>query len=220
MNEPLNITWDGNTDGLPFTYNFYKVSDLVLTLDQLRLCTITLPFGEQGDLGTLPDSAVFDTEDLTYVMDMVVSVKVDGAVYKDKYVFPEKGLYLHSSPGGLYVASLTSSEPIEHTKTVLTSIDKKYVPFKALLVNFRITGGASATGTANMTYREACEMFDNNECFMAFSLDNHSCIRPIGVGGESRDTYIALICMAENNNGDLTLYWYPDETISMEEPAN
>lgn len=220
VNEPLNITWDGNTDGLPFVNNFYKVSDLVLTLDQLRLCTITMSFGDQIDLGKAPDSAFFETENLTSFTGFVVSVKADGAVGQGGHVFPEKGLYLLYGSMDMYVASMTSSEPIEHTKAVLTHIDKKYMPFKALLVNVDVTGGASATGTANMTYREVCEMLDNGECFMAFSLDDYSRIQPIKVEGGSRDTHIELICMSENNNGDLRLYWYPDETISMEEPAN
>lgn len=47
VNEPLNITWDGNTEGLVSIADtpFYKVSDLVLTDEQIKTATITLSDG-------------------------------------------------------------------------------------------------------------------------------------------------------------------------------
>ena len=46
VNEPLNITWDGNTEGLVSVGGMlFKVSDLVLTDEQIKSATIGVSSG-------------------------------------------------------------------------------------------------------------------------------------------------------------------------------
>ena len=127
--EPLNITFDGNTDGLVSSgYNmFYKVSDWIPTDEQLKLCTITpcdntarVDLGKNWDEG-LEKNSIVVTEDYTMAY-TIFCVRTDGAVFSSAYgetvidiAFPEKGLYFACNPN-FYVASLTSVEPIEHFK--------------------------------------------------------------------------------------------------------
>lgn len=137
VNEPLNITWDGNTTGLVSVQNMYfKVSDSIFTDEQIKLMTITtnnesiqlIPIGDIWDesLG----EEVIPSSDATGAAYICVARK-DGAVlssYGTEVVFPEKGLYFAKVPNYVTVTSLTTTEPIEHTKTTVKKLDKKYLP--------------------------------------------------------------------------------------------
>ena len=65
------------------------------------------------------------------ICDQIAVARVDGAVgelYGCKSIFPEKGLYFGGGFGWSHVVSLTSTEPVEQTKTVVKKLDPKYLP--------------------------------------------------------------------------------------------
>lgn len=126
VNEPLNITWDGNTDGLVSVGGvFCKVSDIVLTDDQLKLCTVMLSNGTTAPIVDIWDDAMA-TEDCM-ITQLVACSRTAGATFEDM-TFPEKGIYFGYSGSDIYVSSLVTADSIEYTKTVVHKIDKKYLP--------------------------------------------------------------------------------------------
>lgn len=134
VNEPLNITWDGNTEGLVSINNqFYKVSDLALTDEEIKLSTIEfnnilMPIGDSWEEG-LANGQVIPSEEATFAFLIIVARK-DKAIISNGTIeieIPEKGIYFGVNPGG-YVSALTTTEPIEQTKTVVHKLDKKFLP--------------------------------------------------------------------------------------------
>lgn len=144
VNEPLNITWDGNTEGLvevaPVEESmYYKVSDYVFTDEQLKLMSEIFTdtdgkYPERNEYASIWDEGVesglvVPADEVTFCSGIVVA-RVDGATgvsYGVFHRFPEKGLYFYNN-GYEYVASLTTTEPIELTKTVVHKLDKKFLP--------------------------------------------------------------------------------------------
>lgn len=137
VNEPLNITWDGKTTGLVSVQNVYfKVSDSIFTDEQIKLMTITTNDESMtpAKIGDIWDEAlgaqIFPSTDVTAAIAIIVARK-DGAIlsaYGMEAVFPEKGLYFAKFPNSVAVTSLTTTEPIEYTKTTVKKLDKKYLP--------------------------------------------------------------------------------------------
>lgn len=163
VNEPLNITWDGNTEGLVSVSDgpmgWYKVSDLVFTDEEIKLMTITtdeesmapLLIGDAWDemLGT--QIQVFD--DLT-VATFAAFVRTDGAMVsaqESSITFPEKGIYFAKIDEGFAVSSLTTTEPVPQPKTVVHKLDKKYLPDD---VGGNSGGGGGVT-VINLTWSDA-----------------------------------------------------------------
>lgn len=129
VNEPLNITWDGNTEGLLCVDGcLYKVSDIVLTDEQLKTITETRHSGNVITYGNWEDWVASGcvTEDGAYLDSAYIrkaGATIDGAT------FPETGIYLfNGGDGGDYTASITTTEPVEYTKTVVHKLDKKFLP--------------------------------------------------------------------------------------------
>ena len=179
VNEPLNITWDGNTEGLvsgtmgdgqPFP--MFKVSDLVLTDEQLKMATTTNSAGtiivikDQWESG-IEDGGVVVGEDLTLAV-QVLEARVDGATLDYggmTLVFPEKGLYFMVFPDGTYVKSFTTTEPIEHEKTVIKKVDEKYLPDS-------VDGVVIRSSTADSTKK------------FKLTVDDSGTIRAVEIGGK------------------------------------
>lgn len=170
VNEPLNITWDGNTEGLVSVdmvdgYGLIacKVSDAILTKEQIEKGFSfvaknfeDLPYSEQDmTINSIENSLVF-----AFQKDMIgfLFVHNDNAEFED-YVFPEKGLYFtvsYAFEEPAYILSFTTTEPVEHTKTVVHKLDKKYLPDDI--------GGGSGGGaeiieaTVNTTYTRTLDL--------------------------------------------------------------
>lgn len=133
VNEPLNITWDGNTDGLVQIPEmpFFKISDLVLTDEQIKSITLTMSDGSSLSLADGWDEAVdmgMVTEDVVNAPVAVFARKNSSAMEGTSTVIPEAGIYLLKPSDEIYVTSLTTTEPVEHTKTVVKKLDKKFLP--------------------------------------------------------------------------------------------
>lgn len=132
VNEPLNITWDGNTDGLVSVADLiYKISDIVLTNDQLKSTTVALSNGEKivvaDEWNELVEQGMI-SEEISSIFGFVAIVRKSGATLNG-LTFAETGLYLGSFEG-VYTYSFTSTEPVEHTKTVVHKINEKFLPRK------------------------------------------------------------------------------------------
>lgn len=135
VNEPLNITWNGNTEGLVQAEGsvFYKISDLVLTEEQLKACTVAKSNGQSFVLSDIwDDGAIFITEDLIGGEFGVFVARKDGAIFSPSpdasYTFPESGIYFGKFSKESFIFSLTATEPIEYTKTVVKKLDPKFLP--------------------------------------------------------------------------------------------
>lgn len=125
VNEPLNITWDGNTEGLVSSSDgwLWKISDAVLTNEQIKSATITAG-SESVSLSNVWEQLIVG-EDVVCAEGFAFCRK-SGA--SDGYsTYPEAGIYSISKDGA-FVSSITTTEPVEQTKTVVKPIDEKYLP--------------------------------------------------------------------------------------------
>lgn len=146
VNEPLNITWDGNTEGLVSTpidngnhgtWCYYKLSSATPSAETLRMgCAMGCYLG--AGIPSNPNQS-FDNSDMDFdEHDEALYVYGDFnvelvVVYNAGDYFPEKGVYFSKFVSKDeeecdYIKSLTTTEPIEHTKTVLKKLDKKFLP--------------------------------------------------------------------------------------------
>lgn len=141
VNEPLNITWDGNTEGRVVIDEegngevlSCKVSDLILTDEQIKKCWVTILGGSgtntlpvEGDVWENAVAGGWVTEHITAVQTVLVVRKAGAELFGVTY--PEAGIYFTSFPNDKeYTHELYSEEPIEQTKTVVHKLDKKYLP--------------------------------------------------------------------------------------------
>lgn len=129
VNEPLNITWDGNTEGLvSVAGELYKVSDAVLTDEQIKSATFVFNGSEVSIEGFWEELVASGsvTDEIVIIEAVVVLVRKAGATV-GSIVFPETGIYFAIHPAG-YVSSLTTTEPVEYIKTVVHKLDSKYIP--------------------------------------------------------------------------------------------
>lgn len=132
--EPLNITWDGNTEGLTFVpmgaSTAYRMSDAMPTLAQLQTGTVDMGFPDTDDKETdipISDFVVMLNDSTALILSgerIQIIVLYDGTTLN-----APNGLYFSKEDvGGIYVASLTTTEPVEQTKTVVKPIDTKFLP--------------------------------------------------------------------------------------------
>ena len=127
VNEPLSVTWDGNTEGLIRIPEapFFKVSDVVLTDDQIKTSVISMDGMSLslGDIWEYAESDGYISEDLVF-LEIVIFCRKANALFGELPV-PETGIYFMDELAGV---TLTTAEPIEHIKTVTKKIDPKYLP--------------------------------------------------------------------------------------------
>jgi hypothetical protein len=144
VNEPLNITWDGNTEGRVYVDDGYaiycKVSDATPTLEQLQnggvMVACYVPYNGDDPLNSRIELS--ELENLSGNSDAIVLLNKDNVgvtVIRTDGAAPgfEKGLYLTSSKAygddaDYYASALTTTEPIEQTKVVTKKLDAKYLP--------------------------------------------------------------------------------------------
>lgn len=162
VNEPLNITWDGNTKGLVCVENYdcvwCKVSDMTLTDEQIKLITETSSGDDSGIISDIWEEMVQNES----VTDDAVGgywttyVRKSGAVMFGS-VFPEAGVYFYKDDYE-YTTSNTTTEPIEHAKTTVHTLNKKFLP-KAETSDIVFTGVPNDDGwydyTCNVDYKTA-----------------------------------------------------------------
>ena len=129
VNEPVNIQWDGNTNGLvnimADNLCYCKISDLVFTEEEIKLMSVTYPDGVNWPITNVSTEFIKTNENGTSVEGLLIVVRNAGKipVGYDAPEFPETGLYIECNLRGVI-----STEPIEHTKTVVKKIDEKFLP--------------------------------------------------------------------------------------------
>lgn len=154
FNEPLNITWDGNTEGLVHIsvggyFSFYKISDLILNDNVIKSITETTNTGYQITNLEKWDN-YYVTEDIV-ITDFCAYVRRAGAK-ANGITFSKTGIYSVFS-GNEYTSSITTTEPIEYTKTIIHKLDNKFLPGSVKYVNIIDIDSA----TADATYEEIAE---------------------------------------------------------------
>ena len=163
VNEPLNITWDGNTEGLvcveaPDGTMNYKVSNIILTDEQIKMITETDSEGYASNIGEHWGELVeLGQVSEDFVASMAIYVRKDGAEMFG-LAFPEAGIYFCMWSNGDHQTAITTTEPIEYTKTVVHKLDKKFLP-KAETSDIVFTGVLNDEGwydyTCNVDYAKA-----------------------------------------------------------------
>lgn len=130
LSEAVNITWDGNTEGLLSDGGFfYKVSDLILTDAQIKASTINNSEGQTivvGDMWDAVVSAGYITPEAAF-LEAAVIVRTPNADFLGMK-FPECGVYFMQTPvqaGGAYATALTAPEQVT---TTVKPLDEKYLP--------------------------------------------------------------------------------------------
>ena len=136
VNEPLNITWDGNSEGLVSVEGvpLCKVSDVVLNDEQIKTATVTISNGNAVYIGDMWEDLVSSglvTDDGVVFFEAVVAIIRKDNIEINGTTFNRKGIYFLSY-NGAYTASFTTTEPVEHTKTVLKKLDKKFLPYEPI----------------------------------------------------------------------------------------
>lgn len=158
----IEFTWDGDTTGLESVYanpmTFYKVSDIVLTADQLLGNTFTYLEGENADTVAVDETNLEeDSDGRVFVkhmsMNMVISVPV---------TLSSEGTTL--TPGLWFVdiaAYSVRTSAVTYTGETIKTIDPKYLPAESggsaeFIVNFTINL-EDGSATADKTYEEILE---------------------------------------------------------------
>lgn len=127
VSEPLNITWDGNTEGLVSAGSgYYKVSDIVLTDEQIQGCKVTDPEGTQY---TVSEIWQYVTVSETAVISELFAVVREENAQIYNIVFPETGIYLVGTESS-FVSALTSEEPIEFIQEKIVKIPSEFIPWE------------------------------------------------------------------------------------------
>ena len=222
VNKPLNITWYGNGEGLvsfeAWGDYYYKVSDLVLTDEQIKLIEMDDFYGDHTVVSEVWDHLVDSgsvMEDIV-LFNLVLFVRKDNLSFMD-ITIPEKGIYFARWPEN-YITTITTTEPITIPETTIKTIDEKFLPIgKPLFVNIQPTGGYSITGTTNMPYAEFRYLIENNVYFGAYVCYSEYTFAPIVVVAERSDCLV-LRFSDNTDNPILTVYWLPDDTFTLEDP--
>ena len=155
VNEPLNITWDGNTEGLVSADVYYKISDAILTDEQIKTITEINNNGGQYVVSDNWDTLLSYgdvTPDLVATSDCIYVRKAGVEFYGMS--FPEPGIYAVSN-GGYYIASITTTEPVEYPKVVVKKLDKKFLPD---IIFTRSPSPAGYVFTCNTPYNKVIDM--------------------------------------------------------------
>lgn len=125
VNEPLNITWDGNTEScLSVDDIWYQVSDIVLTDEQIKSATVaTDEFS--FDIADRWDEMVSDgnvqADYASTPGTEVIFIRKDGTEM-DASSFPACGIYFRRNVMELITA------PVPQTKTVIHPMDPMFMP--------------------------------------------------------------------------------------------
>ncbi len=227
VNEPLNITWDGDTEGLTvvdyvdedgeYFFGYYKVSDAVLTDEQLMTSKYT--FIESDEIRE---------EKIADLWDELVSVGNVTAEYTNAYgvlvvkvpceKYPECGIYFskdwYDDGSYNYTESFATTESLEHTKTIVHKIKKKFLPDEAIARStfiVEIYYDENGYLTSSKTTQEIEDAYRKGQVVMA---DNNStlltlCSTPQSSSAEFSGVFAGDFGVYANwvriDNGEITL---------------
>lgn len=125
VNPPVNIVWDGNTEGLVASSqnNFYKVSDDIFTVDEFNQMIVTEKDGTEHNVNEYLDSVIVRNGIISYtdagpLVATVANAGPNPAGAPDTY--PEPGVYFPAD--GSYTALKW------FYSTVIKKLDEKFIP--------------------------------------------------------------------------------------------
>ena len=156
VNEPLNITWDGNTEGLESIdagggVNFYMISDVVLTDEDVKSATITV-YGQSVQVSSVWAHLMVIDEAISFIpldLGMFVIKKAPLEVVEG-VIFPKAGIWVDN-----IMPSLSFVGETERTKTVVHKLDKKFLPNEVNIFNVNISyDEANSKWVSDKTYDE------------------------------------------------------------------
>lgn len=136
------LEWDGDTTGLVNVAGyFYKMSDTILTDEEIKSCTLEyLEFGEKVVLNLsevweeITQEAII-TDDIVALPNLFI-IRKSGVTLMDEAIFNETGIYFYKEieDGSYQTTKLICSNPVFDTITV-TPLPEKFLPdsVKALL---------------------------------------------------------------------------------------
>ena len=195
----LNVTWDGNGNGR-YTpgENTYALSYIApLTDDHIKLITETYSDGSVITLSDEWDNMVAAgnvTEDFVVTGSVIYIRKAGVTLYGMTFARP--GIY-SGNFDGIYVASITTAEPITVTETEVHKLDKKFLPDDAIATEIIFTGVMNEEGwyayTCDTPYPETRE-----------ALINGATARMILIGGN------------EITHMVLRKVWYRDWSVNLD----
>ena len=125
VNPPINITWDGNTEGLIASSqnHYYKVSDDIFPIEDVRQMTITLD-GQDMSIESLYGNNVVCYNNAIFCSDTgpVISLAENSGPFPSGApdTYPEVGVYFPSD-GSVSALKLSN-------KNVLKKLDEKFLP--------------------------------------------------------------------------------------------
>lgn len=156
VNEPLYLTWNDAPSNPTLIDNyFYKISDIVLTDEQIKSSIVGF-FGEKWHITDeawdfLVEEGLVQ-EDIVNLDWAIVIVRATGATSYD-ISFPETGIYFGSGE-----FSFKTTCPIKQEKTIIHKLDKKYIDMPDDIV----------------TEDDVYDIMDDNLAYVAFSGDYNS----------------------------------------------
>lgn len=198
VNEPLNITWDGNTEGLVCVeYEdedcaWCKVSDTTLTDEQIKLITETFSDGNSGNISDIWEDMV---QNGTVTDDVVCGyqtmyVRKSGAVMFG-LVFPEAGIYFYKDDYE-YTTSITTTEPVAHLKSVVKKkLDEKFLPDSVIDIVFTVTNTVGGyVFSCNTPYSEVRRLLlDGYTARLVYHTYEYNSIRHHSIKSVSDNSY-------------------------------
>lgn len=132
VNAPLEITWDGNTDGLVTAGDmFYKVSDLTPSDGELASGSITYVTEDGTAEGSIEEvgGVVKISDDCTVIAEMVMIIRTSNVLISELGItFPEPGVYFLTVEGA-YVSSLSLPSC---TQTIIKKLPNEFLDLEWL----------------------------------------------------------------------------------------
>lgn len=236
VNEPLNITWDGNTEGLvsvPMKFGgaYYKVSESVFTNEQIKQMYYHVTYNPDGiyklidswdsavESGRVTDNIVAPDND-----SFIVFVRNAGATLFEgqpwEVTFLECGVYFKKETedfGGNYILDLRTDESIEYAKTVQHKIDEKFLPesgSKTLKIYYD-----GSNYRANMSYEELLGHINNHTLEGGWYETATGDFMPmLRCSDYSNQTPKTIWVLFEGRSTSEEFFYFSDGTITKESP--
>lgn len=192
VNEPLNITWDGNTDGLVSVdvgsgMSVYKLSDVILTNEQARTAKVVTNTGEEflaeDEWATYESQGLITDDAAVFGGFSVFVVRKDNVSVGGMITVPEAGIWVVLESNDRYPASITTIEPVPQLKNVVHKIDPKYLPNGAIV---NITMSSNETVTSDTPSDKVAELMLSGVNVMCCYDGQYAAFSEIGITSQNK----------------------------------
>lgn len=149
-----SVKWDGNTEGLVNSTQYYKVSDAVPTKEQCIGGHVTLVNDGSSMSGQFTEDALQIDEENIFGCDYFCVVKEDGTQYAGE-TFPEKGIYFLKIGDAMYMSEL------KLTDYDFKPLDAKFLSKHRFEVNMTLNDRGNYPKTFDKTLEETITAVQN-----------------------------------------------------------